>query len=71
MISCVFHLRYQVFDGISKCNTCNDNGIYDILRRNMLSSEKTSMNMGPCHHGMARPQVADEGMASYMESSRE
>jgi hypothetical protein len=25
------------------------------------------MNVGPCHHGMARPQVADGGTASYME----
>jgi hypothetical protein len=23
------------------------------------------MNVGPCHHGMARPQVADGGTASY------
>jgi hypothetical protein len=27
------------------------------------------MNVGPCHHGMARPQVADGGTASYMEGS--
>ena len=27
--------------------------------------------MGPCHHGMARPQVADGGTASSMEGSRE
>jgi hypothetical protein len=25
----------------------------------------------PCHHGMARPQVADGGTASYMEGSCE
>jgi hypothetical protein len=25
------------------------------------------MNVGPCHHGMARPQVADGGTASGME----
>jgi len=30
-----------------------------------------SMNDGPCHHGMARPQVADGGTASYMEGSCE
>jgi hypothetical protein len=29
------------------------------------------MNMGPCHHGMARPQVADGGTASDMEGSCE
>jgi len=30
-----------------------------------------AMDVGPCHHGMARPQVADGGMASYMEGSCE
>jgi hypothetical protein len=25
------------------------------------------MNVGPYHHGMARPQVADGGKAFYME----
>jgi hypothetical protein len=29
------------------------------------------MNVGPCHHGVARPQVADGGRASYMEGSCE
>jgi hypothetical protein len=29
------------------------------------------MNVGPCHHGMTRPQVADGGTASYMEGSCE
>jgi len=37
---------------------------------------KYSMRMkarvvGPCHHGMARPQVADRGTASFMEGSCE
>jgi hypothetical protein len=27
--------------------------------------------VGPCHHGTARPQVADGGTASYMEGSCE
>jgi len=27
--------------------------------------------VGPCHHGMARPQVADGGTASFMEGSCE
>ena len=30
-INCVFHLFYQVFDGISKCNIYNNDGVYDIL----------------------------------------
>ena len=29
------------------------------------------MNVGPCHHGIARPQVADGGTASNMEGSCE
>jgi hypothetical protein len=27
------------------------------------------MDVGPCHHGMARPQVADGGTASYLDGS--
>ena len=34
------------------------------------SSAKTVF-VGPCHHGMARPQVADGGTASDMEGSCE
>jgi len=30
-----------------------------------------AMNVGPCHHGMARPQVADAGTVSNMEGSCE
>jgi hypothetical protein len=30
-----------------------------------------SVSVGPCHHGMVRPQVADGGTASYMEGSCE
>jgi hypothetical protein len=29
------------------------------------------MNVGPCHHCMARPQVADGGTASDIEDSSE
>ena len=29
-----------------------------------------SVFVGPCHHGMARPQFADGGTASYMEGSK-
>ena len=32
---------------------------------------KMAMNVGPCHHGMARPRVADGGTASNMEGSCE
>ena len=30
-----------------------------------------SMNVGPCHHGMARPRVVDGVTASNMEGSCE
>jgi len=39
-INCVFHLRYRVFHGISKC-ICNNDEVYDILYRSVLSSEDT------------------------------
>jgi hypothetical protein len=29
------------------------------------------MKVGPCHHGMARPQVEDRGTASDMKGSCE
>jgi len=32
---------------------------------------RKAMDVGPCHHGMTRPRVADGGMASYMEGSCE
>ena len=32
---------------------------------------RETLFVGPCHHGMARPQVADGGTASYMEGSSE
>ena len=31
----------------------------------------SNLFVGPCHHGMARPQFADGGMASDMEGSCE
>ena len=34
-------------------------------------TEMTSMNVGPCHHGMECPQFADGGTASNMEGSCE
>jgi hypothetical protein len=33
--------------------------------------ETCSMNVGPCHHGMTAPQVADGGTTSDMEGSCE
>ena len=39
----------------------------DLVRAPLL----VSVFVGPCHHGMARPQVADGGTASDMEGSCE
>jgi hypothetical protein len=41
-INCVFHLRYQVFDGINICNICHNDGVYDILQRHTLLTKQTS-----------------------------
>ena len=36
-----------------------------------IDLELSAVFVGPCHHGMARPQVADGGTASDMEGSCE
>ena len=36
-----------------------------------LSVISVGVEVGPCHHGMARPQVADGGTASDREGSCE
>ena len=42
------------------------------VRRLILQRyERRSVLVGPCHHGMARPQVADRGTASDKEGSCE
>jgi len=49
-------------------------------RQKMAAVEDTNIDekkiirpcvVGPCHHGMALPQVADRGTASFMEGSCE
>ena len=40
IINCVFHLLYQVLYGINICKICNTGGVYDILYRNIFSSEQ-------------------------------
>ena len=34
-----------------------------------IDKKCSTLNVGPCHHGMARPRVADGGTASNMEGS--
>jgi hypothetical protein len=40
VINCVFYQLYQVFYGIGICNISINDAVYDILQRNMLSSEE-------------------------------
>jgi hypothetical protein len=47
---------------------CN---IYHSQCKVMENNTKVPCFVGPCHHGMARPQVADGGTASDMEGSSE
>ena len=42
-----------------------------VLRKNVGLRGMRAMNVGPCHHAMARPRVADGGTASNMEGSCE
>jgi hypothetical protein len=49
--------------------------VYSLLQHELFRKIKntsfTPMNVGLCHHGMARPEVADGGTASNMEDSCE
>ena len=42
-----------------------------VIVRKYLCIFVEAVFVGPCNHGMARPQVADGGMASDMEGSCE
>jgi hypothetical protein len=46
---------------------------WDLYREGQISAIDRVKNrvVGPCHHGMARPQFADRGTASGMEGSCE
>jgi len=41
-IQCVFHLLNQVSDGISICDICKNDGVYDISYRHMSHNEQKS-----------------------------
>jgi hypothetical protein len=43
--------------------------VYKILLKLAITNLVTSSLVGPCHHDMARPQVADGGTASSSEGS--
>jgi hypothetical protein len=68
----LFHLYWSNY--IHIINSSNNKPQYIIFCVLLLlipSIDQISMNVGPCHHGMARPQVADGGTASNMEGRRE
>jgi flagellar biosynthesis/type III secretory pathway ATPase len=44
---------------------------YPAVRLFVSVTRETPCEVGPCHHGMARPQVADGGTSSDMEGSCE
>jgi hypothetical protein len=61
-----------IFDEREKCGEVGT--LFPMLLEQastFLSILLKTMNVGPCHHGMARPQVADGGTASYRKSSCE
>jgi hypothetical protein len=57
LYTCIVTLRFSIYIYICVC-VC-------------VCACARAMNVGPCHHGMARPQVADGGTASDMEGSCE
>ena len=48
-----------------------DIALYLSLSALTQTMENTVRVVGPCHHGLARPQFADRGTASDMEGSCE
>jgi hypothetical protein len=50
---------------------CNKKHVINLHLILLKYSIKFPMKVGPCHHGMERPQVAGGGTASYMEGSCE
>jgi len=74
-----FSTYQQLWRSISREDTFNMwnyhvNNLNNITSSAVLNSSKyrcTTHVVGPCHHAMARPQVADRGTASFMEGSCE
>jgi hypothetical protein len=52
-------------------NNNNNNNNSSNNNNNNNNNIFNSMKVGPCHHGMGRPQVADVGTAFNMEGSCE
>jgi len=45
--------------------------IYSVIYHSYSTGSGSLSVVGPCHHGMTRPHVADRGTASFMEGSCE
>jgi hypothetical protein len=56
--------KCRLFSHVEYCDMHFVCGFFD-------GNARAAMNVGPCHHGKARPQVADGGTASDMEGSCE
>ena len=52
-------------------NITEDRTVIILVRLKLGKVKVKSVFVGPCHHDMARPQVADGGTASNMEGSYE
>jgi len=57
----------QIFKKVLICTTY----LYYVLLCIIVLCVHCCYVVGPCHHGMARPQVADRGTASDKEGSCE
>ena len=62
--------RFSHISGGTKIIHCNAISYVLLLISTPITPDKPCV-VGPCHHGMARPQVADRGTASNMEGSCE
>jgi len=66
------HANYgRVFSEWSAKEKEMGDGLQVFPHQFLLCVYVVAMLMGPCHHGMARPQVADRGTASNKEGSCE
>jgi len=70
---CIFEGLTLGFHAVLHGQTSHNNAIpgITVLELIFISILNRSHVVGPCHNGMARPQVADRGTASDKEGSCE
>ena len=66
-----FSLTIRLLGAQSLSGTCAEEKSFLSLKRIQHDISGDPVFVGPCHHGNARPQVADGGTASDMEGSCE